>query len=456
MDGRQVPTDLRLKNRAGGEMRSYEKRVGNCTAGWHGPVPILANALVFRHAYPVSEFTLKRPAPSLFRRHWSLAPGLIFLNHGSFGACPRAVLKAQEKLRREMESSPVQFLWRRYEEHLEPSRQTLSRFVGARSRDVAFVTNATTGVNAVLRSIRFRPGDEILTTSLDYNACRNVLVETARMSRARLIVADIPFPLRSTEDVIDAVLARVTQRTRIALVDHVTSDAGMILPIRRLISELDKRGVETLIDGAHAPGMVALNLAKLGATYYAANLHKWVCAPKGAAFLWVREDKQRDIQPPVISHGNNRSRPGYTSFQDRFDWPATFDPSAWFCAKDAIDWMCNLMAGGWNDLRAHNHKLVVAARRLLCERLGVDPPCPESMLGSMATIPLPADFPDKPPRGKIDREQADLYDQFSIEVPFSRFGRPTRRWFRISAQIYNSMAEYEYLADVLQQMREAR
>jgi isopenicillin-N epimerase len=417
--------------------------------------PPLANGTLFRHGLPVPEFTLTPPSPSLLRKHWSLAPGLVFLNHGSFGACPRAVLKAQDELQREMESSPVQFLWRRFEDRLEPSRRELARFVGARPRDIVFVSNATSGVNAVMRSLQLRRGDEILTTNLDYNACRNVLVQTARESRAKLVIAEVPFPLKSADEVVGAVLARITPRTRIAMIDHVASDSGMVLPLARLIPELEKRGVETLIDGAHAAGMLPLNLAKLGATYYTANLHKWVCAPKGAAFLWVREDKQDGIQPPVISHGNNRSRPGYTSFQDRFDWPATFDPTAWFSVKDAIGWMRELLPGGWSALRSHNHKLVVAARQLLCERLGVERPCPEAMLGSLATIPLPADFPDKPGREKIDAEQAQLYDKYSIELPLSRFGQPRRRWFRISAQVYNSMAEYEYLAGVLQQMRGA-
>jgi isopenicillin-N epimerase len=397
--------------------------------------------------------TLKRPVPSPFRRHWALAPGLTFLNHGSFGACPSIVLKAQEEFRREMEASPVRFLWRCYEDRLEPARRELARFVGARPQDIVFVNNATTGVNAVLRSLQLRRGDEILTTSLDYNACRNVLVETARVSGARLVVAQVPFPLKFNAEIVEAIVASVTPRTRIAMLDHVASDAGIVLPIPELVRELAGRGVETLIDGAHAPGMLSVNVAKLGATYYTANLHKWVCAPKGAAFLWVREDRQAMIQPPVISHGNNRTRPGFTSFQDRFDWPATFDPSAWFCVKDAIRWMGGLLPGGWRALRQNNHRTVVAARKLLCDRLGVELPCPDSMLGSMATIPLPADFPDRPSREKIDAEQAALYDRYSIEVPLSRFGTPLRRWFRISVQVYNSMEDYEYLAAALLRIR---
>jgi isopenicillin-N epimerase len=349
-----------------------------------------------------------------------------------------------------MEAEPVQFLWRRYEERLEPARQELARFIGAKSKDLVFVTNATAGVNAVLRSLKLRRGDEVLTTNLDYNACHNVLVEVVRQAGAKLVVADIQFPLNSAAEITAAILQSVTRRTRLALLDHVTSNTALVFPIKQIVRELEARGVDTLVDGAHAPGMLSLNLRELSPTYYTANLHKWVCAPKGAAFLWVREDKQTDLQPAVISHGNNRPRPGFTPFQDRFDWAGTFDPSAWFCVGEAIKFMGGLLPGGWPELRQRNHALAVAARRMLCERLEVEPPCPESLLGSMATVPLPEALQRVPPSGKIDREQLRLYDQFGIEVPLMRFGQRERRWFRISAQIYNSMADYEYLGAALE------
>lgn len=392
---------------------------------------------------------LARPAPSRFRRYWTLAPGTVFLNHGSFGACPEPILRRQEELRRQMEAEPVQFLWRRYEERLEPSRATVARFVGAQPQDLVFVTNATAGVNAVVRSLKLRRGDELLTTNHDYNACHNVLVETALRVGARLVVATIPFPLGSADEAVAAVLNAVTPRTRLALIDHVTSPTALVLPAARLVRELAARGVDTLIDGAHAPGMVPLELEKLGAAYYTANLHKWVCAPKGAAFLWARRDKQSAVHPAIISHGNNTSRPGYSAFQDRFDWAGTFDPSAWFCAGAAIDWMGKRLPGGWADVYRRNRELATQARRLLCDRLGVVAPCPEEMLGAMATLPLPEPFQELPKTGKIDAEQSRLYDEFGIEAPFMRFGQPARRYFRVSAQLYNSPAEYAYLAAVI-------
>lgn len=393
--------------------------------------------------------TAPRCASSPLRRFWRLAPNSVFLNHGSFGACPEPIQKLQSELRAQMESEPVQFLWRHYEERLEPSRQALAEFIGAPQKDIAFITNTTTGVNAVVRSLNLKPGDELLTTSQDYNACHNVLIEAARRAGARLVTAAIPFPLKNADQIVEAVLACVTPKTRLALIDHVTSDTGFVMPVAKLVKELEARHVDTLVDGAHAPGMVPLSMQKLRPAYYTGNLHKWVCAPKGAAFIHVREDKQDAVQPAVISHGNNRPRTGYSPFQDRFDWAGTFDPTAWMCVGESIHWIGSLFPGGWNEVRKTNHALAVQARRLLCRELGVTPPCPESMLGSMATIPLPAGFPELPRTGKLDAEQERLYDEFGIEVPFNRCGTPLSRWFRVSAQVYNAIEEYQYLADSL-------
>jgi isopenicillin-N epimerase len=397
----------------------------------------------------VTQKKLARPAPSEFRQFWALKPGTVFLNHGSFGACPKRILQLQSELRQRMEAEPVQFLWRRYEERLQPSRVELARFIGAKARDLVFVTNSTTGVNAVMRSLKLRREDELLTTNHDYNACHNVLIEAARRAGAKLVTARVPFPLRHEDEVLEAIVGSVTPRTRLAMIDHVTSDTALIFPVARIIRELEARGVDALIDGAHAPGMVPLDLQKLRPAYYTGNLHKWVCAPKGAAFLWAREDKQADLQPAVISHGNNRPRPGYAAFQDRFDWCGTFDPSAWLCVGEAIRWVQELLPSGWPELRRRNRALAVSARRLLCRQLELEPCCPEKMLGSMTTIPLPEKFQGVPRSGRIDPEQSKLYDKFGIEVPFNRFGEPEKRYCRVSAQLYNSLAEYGLLADAL-------
>jgi isopenicillin-N epimerase len=397
----------------------------------------------------VKQQSLARPKLAHLRRYWPLAPRQVFLNHGSFGACPKPILELQTQLRQEMEAAPVQFLWRHYDDRLEAARTEVARFVGARPRDLVFVTNATTGVNAVVRSLKLHRGDELLTTDHDYNACHNVLVETAHQAGARLVTAQVPFPLRGPAEVVEAILGAVTSRTRLAMIDHVTSPTALVFPVAELIRELTARGVDVFVDGAHAPGMVQLQVAKLGAAYYTGNLHKWVCAPKGAAFLWVREDRKKEMQPPVISHGHNTPRPGFSSFQDRFDWAGTTDPTAWFCAAEAIRWLERLYPRGWPAIRNANHQLAVSARRLLCERLQLEPPCPESMLGAMATLPLPERYQGRPKTGKIDAEQLQLYDEYGIEVPLLRFGSPERRYFRISAHLHNSLAEYAYLAEAL-------
>lgn len=391
-----------------------------------------------------------RPEPSPFRRHWALAPGVVFLNHGSFGACPVPILEKQAELRARMEAEPVQFLWRRYEERLEPSRQALANFIGARSRDVVFIGNATTGVNAVVRSIDWRAGDGILTTSCDYNACRNALHAAVRDTGAKVVVAKVPFPLESEDAIVEAIVHAATARTRLAMIDYVTSDTALVFPIHRIVRELEARGIDTLVDGAHAPGMCPLNLTELQPAYFTGNLHKWVCAPKGAAFLWAREDRQAALLPAVVSHGLNRPRPGFTEFQDRFDWAGTLDPTPWFCVGDALAWMGALLPGGWAELRQRNHELAIEARRELAVALNVEPPCPESMLGSMAALPLPAGLQAREPGGKIDDEQLRLYDEFGIEVPLSRLaGSTPRRWLRISAQIYNTPDDYRFLARAL-------
>ena len=359
-------------------------------------------------------------------------------------------MEAQARLREEMESGPVRFLARRLGARLDTARNELAEFLGAEAGNLAFVTNATTGVNAVVRSLDFQLGDEILTTVLDYNACRNVLIEVARKAGAKVVVADVPFPLEHEDQVVEAVLAAVTPKTRLAMIDHVTSNSGLVLPLERIVRELEMRGVDTLVDGAHAPGMLALDLEKLGAAYYTGNLHKWACAPKGAAFLWVRPDKQDGIQPAVISHGNNRRRAGHTEFQDRFDWPATFDPTAWLCSVEAIRWLGKCLPGGWPELRAHHREMVIAARRMLCERLGISPPCPESMIGAMATLPMPSRLADVEGEGDEDPVYERLYEEFGIELHVIRMGG--RRWFRISAHLHNSPDEYRYLAEVLGRM----
>ena len=335
--------------------------------------------------------------PAADPQKWLLDSETIFLNHGSFGACPRAVLDIQNDWRIRMERQPLQFLVRELEAHADAARTRLAQFIGADANDVVFIPNATTGLNAVLRSLSFNPGDELLVTDQEYNASRNALNFVADRSGATVVVAKIPFPFRSATDLTTPILANITPRTRLVLLDHVTSQTGIILPVAQLVAELNRRGVDTLVDGAHAPGMVPLDLDRLGATYYAGNCHKWLCAPKSVAFLHVRSDKQKLIRPLTISHGANSVRRDRSRFQLEFGWQGTGDPSAIMSVPAAIDFMSSLRPGGWPEIMEHNRGLALAARKILCETLGIAEPCPEEFIGSLASVPLPDALPDAGP-----------------------------------------------------------
>jgi isopenicillin-N epimerase len=380
---------------------------------------------------------------------WPLDPAVTFLNHGSYGACPREVLRHQAALRAEMEAEPVRFLGRDLEERLDVARAALAAFVGADADDLAFVANATGGVNAVLRSLRLAPGDELLTTDHCYQACRNTLDYVAERTGARVVVTPIPFPVVSPQAIVDAVLARATTRTRLALLDHITSPTALVLPIERLIDALASRGIETLVDGAHAPGMVPLDLRRLGAAYYSANCHKWLCTPKGSAFLWVRRDRQADVHPLTISHGAKGERAGRTRFRLEFDWTGTQDPTAWLTVPMAIEYLGGLVPGGWPALMARNRALALDARRVICAAVGIPPACPDEMIGSIASMILP-DGPatDLTWRGR-DPIQGRLFEGWGFEVPIMRWPGPPRRLLRISAQLYNDATQYGRLAEAV-------
>ena len=380
---------------------------------------------------------------------WPLDPDVVFLNHGSFGACPTEVLRHQQALRDEMEAGPVRFLSRELDDRLDVARAALAAFVGADPDDLGFVVNATTGVNAVLRSLSFNAGDELLTTDHAYNACRNTLNFVAARSGVQVVVARVPFPLASPDEVVAAVLAKVTPRTRLAMLDHVTSPTGIILPLERLIAELSARGVEVLVDGAHAPGMLPLDLRALGATYYSGNCHKWICAPKGSAFLWVRRDRHAAVHPVTISHGANAVRPGRSRFRLEFDWTGTCDPTAWMTVPKAIDYVGSLLPGGWPAVMARNRALVLEARRLVCAAAGTPSPSPDEMIGSLASVVLPEGKTTEIMWRRPDPIQTRLYDQWGIEVPVMSWPTAPRRLIRISAQLYNPRDHYVRLAEAL-------
>jgi isopenicillin-N epimerase len=388
-----------------------------------------------------------------FADKWTLDHDLAFLNHGSFGACPTEVLAYQTELRGRLEKQPVQFFVRDLEKMLDVARESLAQFLGGEPAGLAWVPNATTGVNAVVRSLDIRPGDELLTTDHEYNACRNVLDFVAQRSGAEVVVANIPFPLTRVSEVSDAILECVSPKTRLALLDHVTSQTGLVLPIAELVSALSERGVDTLVDGAHAPGMLDVDLDAIGAAYYTGNCHKWLCAPKGAGFLYVSADHREATRPAVISHGANSLRTDRSRFLSEFDWVGTTDPTAILTVPEAIRFMAELLPGGWPELRQRNRSLALQARNILCQALAIEAPCPDEMIGSLASFPL-EDGDGRPSSSPLyaDPLQDELLDDHGIEVPVIPWPAPPRRLIRISAQIYNDESQYQRLGDALRNL----
>ncbi len=380
-------------------------------------------------------------------RHWLFDEGEIFLNHGSFGACPQAVLDEQTRWRQEMERQPLDFLDRRYHGLLAEARSVLAEFVGADQDDMGFVPNATGGVNAVLRSLDFKPGDELLMSDHEYNACKNALYYIAKRTGAKAVVVNLPFPLESEEEIIECLLEAVSDKTRLLMIDHVTSPTALVLPVKRIVEEFDRRGIDTLVDGAHAPGMLPLDINDIGAAYYTGNCHKWLCTPKGSAFLHVRRDRRKLIKPLSISHGYLAEVPEDMRFRLEFDWTGTTDPSAVLAIPKAIEFLGSLYPGGIKEHMRKNRQLAIEARGILCDKLSIDTPCPESMLGAMASLPLCDNpHPPDPVEPWKDRLQAALYSRYRIEAIVTAWPQYPKRLLRVCAQAYNSLEQYEYTA----------
>lgn len=377
--------------------------------------------------------------------YWLLDPNVTYLNHGSFGAVPGPVLDVQAGWRREIERNPTAFMAERLGEETTRVRRRLADFVGADPDGLAFVRNATSGVNAVVRSIGFRPGDRIVVTDHEYNACRNVVDYVARETGARVITASVPFPIEDPSQVSAAVLDKVDSSTRLVLVDHVTSPTGLIFPIDRMVAALEPE-VPVLVDGAHGPGMVSLDLDRLGASWYVGNCHKWLCAPRGVGFLWAREDRREGLVPTVVSHGWNAT--GVDRFRALFDWTGTDDPTPVLSLPAALDFLGSLFEGGWPELMEHNRRLVLTGRRILLDALGLPDPAPEEMIGSMASLPLP-DAAGPRMDQLVDGLTFRLRAEHRIEVPVFYWPDYPHRVLRISAQVYNTPEQYERLAQAV-------
>lgn len=368
-----------------------------------------------------------------------LRPDVVFLNHGSFGACPRTVFAEYQRLQRELESEPVDFLHtsRTLPGRLASARAELARYLGAARDDLVFVPNATWGGNVVARSLRLAPGDEVLTTDHEYGAMERTWTFVCEKAGARLVRRELPLPLVDPDDVVEAIWAGVSPRTRVLVLSHLTSPTAVILPVEELVRRAREQGILTFIDGAHAPGQVPLDLEALGADFYTGNCHKWMLSPKGAAFLHVRRERQDLIEPLAVSWGWRAVPAGPSRFIDEQEWTGTRDPSAYLAVLSALAF---LREHDWAAVAARCRELTRQARGLLLAETGLAPLCaPEPWLAQMVAAPLPAVDPV--------RLGTALRERHAIEVPITTHaGRP---WLRVSLQAYNSLADIEKLIDAL-------
>ncbi|HIF81222.1 MAG TPA: aminotransferase class V-fold PLP-dependent enzyme [Gammaproteobacteria bacterium] len=382
---------------------------------------------------------------------WSLDPDVLHLNHGSFGACPSQILEQQTLLRQQMESNTLRFFEQVLPELLETARKALGLFLGAPAQDLVFVDNATTGISTVLSNLDLIPGDRILVTDHGYNACSNAVRYFTKKASAEIDLINLPFPGSDANEFIERILRACTSRTRLLLIDHITSPTALIMPLEEIVPAVQQRGIQVLVDGAHAPGMLPLRLTDLGADYYTGNCHKWMCAPKGTAFLYVKPEHQSNLHPLTISHGMNRPVGDSTRFRLEFDWVGTRDLTGFLTLPALIEYMGGISNEGWTGIMARNRALALEARDLICQELGLESPCPVDMIGSLATVCLPV--PKKATvtdYHAVDPLKEILRHNHGIEVSLSAWPSPAGRYLRVSAQLYNSLVHYQQLTKALQ------
>ncbi len=370
------------------------------------------------------------PSPAELRRDFLLDPEVAFLNHGSFGACSRPVFKSYQAHQRDLEWEPIDFLDRRLPGLLAAARAELARYLNAPPADLAFVTNATVGVNLAARSLELRPGDEILTTDLEYGACDLAWEWLAARTGAKYVRAPIPLPLASGGELVEALFARATERTRVVYVSHVTSSTALVLPIDEIVARARDLGLVTIVDGAHAPAHVPVDIAALGADFTSGNTHKWLGAPKGAGFLHVRPEHQERVDAAIISWGYADGR----GFQERIEMQGTRDPAAWLAVPDAIRYQTE---HDWDAVRERCRALTREARAELVELVGTEPLAPEDMLGQMASVRLP-----RPDPGLRDR----LFANHRVEIPVAG---PNDDLLRISVAAYTTRDDVDRLLAAL-------
>lgn len=384
-------------------------------------------------------------------RHWSLDPSLTFLNHGSYGSCPRSVLEAQAEYRARMERDPVRFFKVDLERLLDGVRERIGQFVNCRAADVAPMPNATVALRTVIWNASLGPGDEVIVTDHEYMSIVNELERYCQVTGARVVQAKVPFPIQSPQQVHDAVMACVTPRTRLAIIAHITSATSLIFPMDTIVPALIDKGIEVCVDGAHTPGQIPVDIRGLAPTYYVGSFHKWLCAPKGTGFLYVRADKQQGYRPWALSSRAHKVRPERALYLRDFDYVGTNDYTGMLCVPHTIDAVAKMVPGGWAEVMRRNHELALVARDIVCKALDVGAPAPDGMHGSMASIPLPEPSPEMLSRATDydDPLQDELVNNHRIVAPIWRLSADNRRIVRVSAQLYNSRGQYEQLGRAL-------
>ena len=392
----------------------------------------------------------KHPERSNLSKYWDLNPKTIFLNHGSFGACPTAVLEHQYKLRTELESDPVHFFDITSKKLWAEAIETLADFINADKEGMAFVTNATSGVNTILRALSLKSGDEILVSDHTYQACWNTVDFVTKRSGAKTVIVPLPYPIENPEEVTQAILRYTTEKTKLALIDTVTSPTGIKLPFEQIVSELQSKNIDVLLDAAHGPGIVPLNLKELKPAYATGNAHKWLCTPKGAAFLYIREDKRLEVNPLSISHGFSVGGNADEKIRLEFDWTGTQDITPWLCIPKSIEHVGSLVEGGWAEIMKHNTNLAIQARNIILEVLETPKLCPDSMIVGLSAVALPGEGVATKSVLEPDPLHTLLYEKYKIQVPVFGWPHHNKRYLRIASYLYNSIEEYEYLAEVLE------
>ncbi len=367
------------------------------------------------------------------RDEWRLDPDFLTVNHGSFGATPLSVLAEQQAWRDRMEAQPSRFMRAVVPGAIRAAADRLAAFVGGDGRDLVFVDNATAGCNAVLRSLHLQPGDDIVMLSHVYAAVRNAARFVAEPAGARIVEARIPFPRPTPEAIVAAVDAALTDRTRLAVIDHITSGSALVVPVQPVVAACHARGVPVLVDGAHAPGHLALDLPAIGADWYAGNCHKWLCAPKGAAFLWAAPARQQGLHPTVISHGLDK---GYLA---EFDWTGTRDPSAVLSLPAALDFHERM---GGAAMRARNIALAAEAAALVARRLNTETGTAGACAGAMGLVRLAVD-----PTDKAAQHLRDALLAAGTDAPVHVLDGAV--WLRLSAFAYNDIEDYARLASLV-------